>query len=145
MREIRLIMEDYLINRAIMNNCKEKSSNQQDIKIRNASIKEVVVKGGKVVKEDEKLTKRIEYSNYYIYRIKELKKNNYSVDAALRWMSKNNKDDFLLFKMYYIKKMSRQDIAKVLSLSVGTVSDRIKKVNIRFIRMKEYYDEQMDM
>lgn len=74
MREIRLIMEDYLINRAIMNNCKEKSSNQQDIKIRNASIKEVVVKGGKVVKEDEKLTKRIEYSNYYIYRIKELKK-----------------------------------------------------------------------
>lgn len=60
-------------------------------------------------------------------------------------MSKNNKDDFLLFKMYYIKKMSRQDIAKVLSLSVGTVSDRIKKVNIRFIRMKEYYDEQMDM
>lgn len=138
-------MEDYLINRAIMNNCKEKSSNHQDIKIRNASIKEVVVKGGKVVKEDEKLTKRIEYSNYYIYRIKELKKKNYSVDAALRWMSKNNKDDFLLFKMYYIKKMSRQDIAKVLSLSVGTVSDRIKKVNIRFIRMKEYYDEQMDM
>ena len=139
MNEVEEIIETYRINRIMIRKYSSKIAESQQIKIHNSYSKEEKVQGGKIIKADTRMANRIDYANRYSIRIREMREENEAIDKALKSMATKNINDFKLFKLYYMKRKTLNDIANEFSLSNGTIRERIRRISFHFMRLVECY------
>lgn len=136
MREVKEIFDDYKENVEALKCYKHHQAEAEVISLAR-KFDEEKVQGGKIIKQDTKMAKRIDRSNTNITAIKRLKKEIEPVKNAMERVKSSSKSDYALLVMRYIKSYSIKTIAKHLNVSVTTVRSRLVKAEKKFIKIYE--------
>lgn len=136
MREVKQIFDDYKENVETLKCYKHHQAEAEVISLAR-KFDEEKVQGGKIIKQDTKMAKRIDRSNTNITAIKRLKKEIEPVKNAMERVKSSSKSDYALLVMRYIKSYSIKTIAKHLNVSVTTVRSRLVKAEKKFIKIYE--------
>ena len=136
MREVKRIFDDYKENIVALKCYKHHQAETEDISLSRWFDVEKV-QGGKVIKQDNKMAKRIDRSSTHITAIKRLKKEIEPVKKAMERVKLSSKSDYALLVMRYVKSYSVQVIAQRLNVSATTVRSRLVKAEKKFLKIYE--------
>lgn len=139
MREVKRLFEDYKENVIALRKYEEQQIKEEYIKIQVSKWSEKV-DGGKVIKEDTKMAKRIDKANSTVIAIKRIKADLRPFLLALNKVSKEQK---ALLRSRYMKCRSVNEIAEEFDLSLSVTKDRLKKAEQRFYKLYQKYSEEV--
>ena len=138
MREVKRLFEDYKENIIAMKKYQEQQVQVEFIKIKSAKWSPEKVDGGKVVKEDTNMARRIDRADANINAIKRIKAD---LRPFLLAMNKISEEQKSLLKSRYMKCRSVNEVANEFDLSLSMTKDRLKKAEQRFYKLYQKYLE----
>lgn len=138
MREVKRLFEDYKENMIAMKKYQEQQIQTEFIKVNAAKWDPEKVDGGKLIKEDTKMAKRIDRADASINAIKRIKAD---LKPFLLAMSKLSEEQKLLLRSRYMKCRSVYEVANEFDLSLSVTKDRLKKAEQRFYKLYQKYSE----
>lgn len=139
MREVKRLFEDYKENVIALRKYEEQQIKEEYIKIQVSKWSEKV-DGGKVIKEDTKMAKRIDKANSTVIAIKRIKAD---LRPFLLAMNKISEEQKSLLKSRYMKCRSVNEVANEFDLSLSMTKDRLKKAEQRFYKLYQKYSEEV--
>ena len=140
MREVKRLFEDYKENIIAMKKYQEQQVQVEFIKIKSAKWSPEKVDGGKVVKEDTKMARRIDRADANINAIKRIKAD---LRPFLLAMNKISEEQKSLLKSRYMKCRSVNEVANEFDLALSMTKDRLKKAEQRFYKLYQKYSEEV--
>lgn len=140
MREVKRLFEDYKENVIALRKYEEQQIKEEYIKVQVSKWSPEKVDGGKIVKEDTKMAKRIDKANSTVIAIKRIKADLRPFLLALNKVSKEQK---ALLRSRYMKCRSVNEIAEEFDLSLSVTKDRLKKSEQRFYKLYQKYLQEV--
>ena len=140
MREVKRLFEDYKENIIALKRYEQQQIKEEYIKIQVSKLDTEKVDGGKVIKEDTKMAKRIDKANSTVIAIKRIKADLRPFLLALNKVSKEQK---ALLRCRYMKCRSVNEVAKEFDLSLSVTKDRLNKAEQRFFRLYQKYLQEV--
>ena len=138
MREVKRLFEDYKENMIAMKKYQEQQIQTEFIKVKAAKWDPEQVDGGKLIKEDTKMAKRIDRADASINAIKRIKAD---LRPFLLAMNKISDEQKSLLRIRYMKCRSVNEVANEFDLSLSVTKDRLKKAEQRFYKLYQKYSE----
>ena len=138
MREVKRLFEDYKENMIAMKKYQEQQIQTEFIKVKAAKWDPEKVDGGKLIKEDTKMAKRIDRADASIHAIKRIKAD---LRPFLLAMNKISDEQKSLLRSRYMKCRSVNEVANEFDLSLSVTKDRLKKAEQRFYKLYQKYSE----
>lgn len=136
MREVKEIFDDYKQNKEVLKYYQKHQAGTEAISLARRFDGEKV-QGGKVIKQDTKMVKRIDRNTSHITAIKRLKKDIEPVVKAMERVKLSSKNDYALLIMRYVRSYSIQTMAKQMNVSVTTVRSKLLRAEKKFLRIYE--------
>lgn len=140
MREVKRLFEDYKENIIAMKKYQEQQVQVEFIKIKSAKWSPEKVDGGKVVKEDTKMARRIDRADANINAIKQIKAD---LRPFLLAMNKISDEQKSLLRSRYMKSSSVYEVAKEFDLSLATTKTKLSQAETRFYKLYQKYSEEV--
>ena len=136
MREVKEIFDDYKQNKEVLKCYQKHQAGTEAISLARWFDGEKV-QGGKVIKQDTKMVKRIDRNTSHITAIRRLKKDIEPVLLAMERVKVSSKNDYALLIMRYVRSYSVQTMAKQMNVSVTTVRNKLLRAEKKFLRIYE--------
>ena len=140
MREVKRLFEDYKENVIALRKYEEQQIKEEYIKVQVSKWSPEKVDGGKIVKEDTKMTKRIDRGNASINAIKRIKADLRPFLLAMHKLSKEQKE---LLRSRYMKSSSVYEVAKEFDLSLATTKTKLSQAETRFYKLYQKYLQEV--
>ena len=138
MREVKRLFEDYKENIIAMKKYQEQQIEEERIKIEISKWAPEKVDGGKIIKEDTKMAKRIDRADANINAINQIKADLRPFLLALNKVSKEQK---ALLRSRYMKCRSVNEVAGEFDLSLSVTRNRLNAAEQRFYKLYQKYLE----
>ena len=132
MREVRLLFEDYKENIVAIKRYEQIHLKEEMIKVKVSKFEREKVQGGTLVKEDTKLARRIDTANSNSNAIKRIKQD---LKPFLEAWGKITKEQRALLRSRYMKRMTINEVAKELDLTLSVAKTKLSNAEKRFYRL----------